>query len=79
MALGENAAIDQLDIVWERPELEDELSVKNNVKTVKGTSQQRAATKNERREMKRILPEVVERAIYTGALKKIPYWTRTLG
>lgn len=78
MALGENAAIDQLDMVWERRELEDELSVKTNVKTVKGTSQQWAANKNERRMMKRIFPGVVERAIYSGALKIIPYGTRTL-
>lgn len=65
VALGENAAIDQLDMVWERRELEDELSVKTNGKTVKGTSQQWAANKNVRRVMKRIFPEVVERAIYS--------------
>lgn len=78
MALGENAAIDQLDMVWERRELEDELSVKTNRKTVKGTSQQWAANKNESWVMKRIFPEVVERAIYSSALKKFPYGTRTL-
>lgn len=77
VALGENAAIDQLDMAWERRELEDELSVKTNGKTVKGTSQQWATNKNERRVMKRIFPEEVERAIYSGALKKIPYGTRT--
>lgn len=78
VALGENAAIDQLDVAWERRELEDELSVKTNGKTVKGTSQQWAANKNERWVMKRIFPEVVERAIYRGASKKFPYGTRTL-
>lgn len=57
-------------MVWERRELEDELSVKTNGKTVKGTSQQWAANKNELRVMKRIFPEVVERAIYSSGFKK---------
>lgn len=67
-AFGGNAAIDQLDIVWERRELEDELSVKTNVETVKVASQQRAANKNEQQEMGRIFLEVVERTIYCSAL-----------